>query len=167
VHVHQLQAAPGYVLFLALLQCQWLSALAGAETSLAFTLVYAAPEVVAAFENPELSCTACPAADVWSFGVIALKMLTGESAFHPFATRDEIQDSITGRSKLSWEGSRRDELLPRLRIFQRTVLDCLQRDPGVRPQVLEVVRALEDLFTSTVPSSGVGPAQAGRIDPEE
>jgi hypothetical protein len=37
-------------------------------------------------------------------------------------------------------------LLPKLRIFQSTVLECLQRDPAARPPIRVIVSAWDHLF---------------------
>jgi serine/threonine protein kinase len=53
----------------------------GAPAPLSFTLAYAAPEVVHAFEMGAKSIESTPALDAWSLGVMAFELLTGLPAF--------------------------------------------------------------------------------------
>jgi eukaryotic-like serine/threonine-protein kinase len=53
----------------------------GATAPLSFTLAYAAPEVVHAFEMGSKSIESTPALDEWSLGVMAFELLTGLPAF--------------------------------------------------------------------------------------
>jgi eukaryotic-like serine/threonine-protein kinase len=53
----------------------------GASAPLSFTLAYAAPEVVRAFEMGIDSIESNPALDAWSLGVMAFELLTGSPAF--------------------------------------------------------------------------------------
>jgi serine/threonine protein kinase len=114
-----------------------------------FTLAYAAPELIAAFEAGQESHIMEPAVDVWALGVIAFEMLTGESVFEPFAGQDAALSAIAGRTPMPWEGARRSELLAKLFAFQPHVLECLQRDPVKRPTIDKFVAAWEHLFQSS------------------
>jgi serine/threonine protein kinase len=53
----------------------------GVLAPLSFTLAYAAPEVVRAFEMEAKSIESTPALDAWSLGVMAFELLTGSPAF--------------------------------------------------------------------------------------
>jgi serine/threonine protein kinase len=53
----------------------------GTSAPLAFTLAYAAPEVVCAFERGAKSIESTPALDAWSLGVMAYELMTDSSAF--------------------------------------------------------------------------------------
>ena len=55
----------------------------GESIALAFTLTYAAPEVVRAFESQQRRMEASPAVDAWALGVMAFEPLTGGPAFQP------------------------------------------------------------------------------------
>ena len=55
----------------------------GDSVALAFTLTYAAPEVVRAFVTQQRSVEASPAVDAWALGVMAFELLTGAPAFQP------------------------------------------------------------------------------------
>jgi serine/threonine protein kinase len=121
----------------------------GEATQLIFTLSYAAPEVIAAFEAGARSHIVSPAADVWALGLIAFEMLTGERTFPPFTETDDILNAISGRTSLPWEGPRRPELLRKLRVFRKHVLECLLRDPAKRPPIDAVIRGWDHLFQAT------------------
>jgi serine/threonine protein kinase len=121
----------------------------GQSSHLTFTLPYAAPEVVAAFEAGQHTVAMHPAADVWALGLIAFEMLTGERIFAPFTEQQDILNAIAGRTAMPWEGVRRPEFLRKLRIFRRHVLECLQRDPAQRPPIDVVVRGWEHLFQAS------------------
>jgi serine/threonine protein kinase len=53
----------------------------GTPAPLSFTLAYAAPEVVRAFEMGKDRIESNPALDAWSLGVMAFELLTGLPAF--------------------------------------------------------------------------------------
>ena len=55
----------------------------GHRAALAFTLTYAAPEVVRAFVAQERQAEAAPAVDAWALGVMAFELLTRAPAFQP------------------------------------------------------------------------------------
>jgi serine/threonine protein kinase len=127
--------------------------LAGVEAPLSFTISYAAPEVVAAYEAGARTHIVHPAADIWALGLIAFEMLTGEPAFPPLASMADIMGRISGREAMLWEGPRRPELLHKLRVFKANVLDCLQRDPTLRPPMTAVVRGWEHVFQTVTTTS--------------
>jgi serine/threonine protein kinase len=140
---------------------------AGQSSQLTFTLAYAAPEVVVAFEAGQRTLAMHPAADVWALGLIAFEMLTGERIFAPFAEQQDILNAVAGRTAMPWEGPRRPELLRKLRVFRKHVLACLQRVPAQRPPIDAVVRGWDHLFqasttTATQASLGARPQGAGR-----
>jgi serine/threonine protein kinase len=127
---------------------------------LSFTPSYAAPEVIAAYEAGARTLVASSAADVWSLGLVAFEMLTGEPAF-PEMSLEEIVDHLAGRAALPWEGPRRPELLRKLRAFKSNVMDCLQRDPARRPQMSSVVRGWEHIFRGATVTAIIQTASAG------
>jgi serine/threonine protein kinase len=124
---------------------QRLSWRAGEVAPLSFTPSYAAPEVVVAYQAGARTFVASPTADVWSLGLVAFELLTGEPAF-PAMSLGEVMDSLAGRAALPWEGPRRPELMRKLRTFKANVMDCLQRDPARRPPMISVVRGWEHLI---------------------
>jgi serine/threonine protein kinase len=119
---------------------------AGEAAPLSFTPSYAAPEVIAAYEAGAKTLVASSTADVWSLGLVAFEMLTGEPAFPAVMSIEEIVDQLAGRAALPWEGPRRSQLLRKLRVFKNNVMDCLQRDPARRPPMSSVVLGWEHLF---------------------
>ena len=63
----------------------------GEVAGLAYTLVYAAPEVAAAAEAGARSVVVTPAMDAWALGVVAFELLTRQSAFQQLL---EGRDSV-------------------------------------------------------------------------
>jgi serine/threonine protein kinase len=63
----------------------------GERAGLAFSLAYAAPEVVDAFRGRKKSMVVHGAMDAWSLGVVAFELLTGQDAFPPHAGHDEVR----------------------------------------------------------------------------
>ena len=112
---------------------------AGEKAPLAFSLIYAAPEVVTAFVNHESSIVASEAADMWSMGVIAYELLTGEPAMPPGATRQSLIDALTGKAKLPWEAADAATLRKLMRL-RGVIMQCLHRDPAKRPSAEQVRR---------------------------
>jgi serine/threonine protein kinase len=136
---------------------------AGTEAALSFTLAYAAPEVVAAYEAQHATHVVSPASDVWSLGAIAFEMLTGEALFGPFTPPAEVLACIAGREPMPWEGPRRATLLARLHVFRANVLECLHRDPALRPPMASVVRGWEHLFHSATTATTHGVARGRTV----
>jgi serine/threonine protein kinase len=71
----------------------------GAPAPLAYTLAYAAPEVVRAFELGANSIESNPALDAWSLGVMAFELLTGSSAFRLVT---DGRTRVCGLVRMSW-----------------------------------------------------------------
>ena len=63
----------------------------GVHAPLAYTLVYAPPEVMAAAAAGVRTTVAAPALDAWSLGVLAFELLTGAPAFRLLTDgRDQV-----------------------------------------------------------------------------
>lgn len=126
---------------------------AGSTASLAYSLNYAAPEVIQALESGRRTVHVNAAVDIWAIGVIAFELLAGERAFPvdglPSAeTEQAAKDAIMGRTPLPWEAlsDGANERLGRLRGMRRTVLRCLDRDPAERPSAQALVNSWEHIF---------------------
>ena len=105
---------------------------ADAMVPLAFSLAYAAPEVVAAFTAGDAAATASTAADVWSLGVVAFELLSGRRAFPPGTAVSVLMDAMVGVVLFPWEGASHAQLRP-LGALQDAILQCLSREPRERP----------------------------------
>jgi serine/threonine-protein kinase len=115
-------------------------ALPGADAALTRTGIimgtprYMAPEMFRSARNAK------PAADVFSFGVIACEMLSG---------RDPLAEGPTAAAPRARGGSERPRavlasLCPDLDPRLTSLVDrCMQRDPAERPSAEELVRALD------------------------
>ena len=126
---------------------------AGSTATLSFSLKYAAPEVVHALEAGSRSIEVHPAVDIWSIGVIAFELLTGERAFSilnmdAIESEQAAQEAIAGRVPLPWEGTSEEtqQRLEKLRGMRRTVLRCLERDPAERPTAAALLSAWDHTF---------------------
>lgn len=110
--------------------------------------MYAAPETVLALEAGSRTVTADSAVDIWAIGVIAFELLTGERVFPYAAARPDILSAIAGRSPLPWEEGAPGAaaLRARMRGLKRTVLQCLRRDPAMRPPAAELLASWDHLF---------------------
>lgn len=61
---------------------------------------------------------------------------------------------ILGEAPLPWETTRlRKRPVPELRMLQRSVLSCLNRDPLRRPSAAEVLQAWDNLFDAVTKGS--------------
>jgi serine/threonine protein kinase len=66
----------------------------GKETPLSFTMAYAAPEVIGAWQSGQKSILAAEEQDSWSLGVMVFELLTGRPAFDMFKQgREEVRTS--------------------------------------------------------------------------
>ena len=137
---------------------------------IAFSLMYAAPETLAAAERGERTARASAAADMWALGVIAFELLTRSRAFPVgLGSAAHAADCLLGRAPLPWEGEVAAGKVAALRALKRSVLQCLDRDPRQRPTSRELLGAWNGLFESvtgtttaqfTLPEP-VGAARAG------
>ena len=77
----------------------------GQTAPLSFTLAYAAPEVVAAYQRQEVRVQCSPALDAWSLGVLAFELLTGAPAFNLLVEgRSGVRTSNTSQADNAYKG---------------------------------------------------------------
>ena len=56
----------------------------GREAPVSFTMAYAAPEVIAAWQSGQKTITSTSEVDAWALGVMVFELLTGRPAFDLF-----------------------------------------------------------------------------------
>jgi serine/threonine protein kinase len=114
---------------------------------LAYSLHYAAPEVIWASKMSQEVILACAALDIWSLGVVAFELLTGQRIFAPSESEQSIRDRLMGRAPLPWEDDLKSAaLLSKLKALKRSVLKCLSREPRERPTSQELLGAWNGMF---------------------
>jgi serine/threonine protein kinase len=125
------------------------------ERQLVGTPGYISPE--------QLQClsTLGPASDIYSFGVVFFEMLTGRLPFEGRSATAVLLKQLKGRTP------RPSEVVPGLpTIFDRFVLECLQRDPSQRfADAASALAALEECLAKlrAVPAKGRG--VVGHVQP--
>jgi len=65
-----------------------------------YTPMYASPEMVRAEDSGQTSIILETSADIWSYGILAFEMLTGQRFYGPSATRDTVKKFLCGRREL-------------------------------------------------------------------
>ena len=80
------------------------AAAAGGAAPLAFTLHYAPPEVVAAWQAGDSKVLVTPALDAWSLGIMAVELLWGQPIFPPKTLQDKVCACVshTGTVMYGW-----------------------------------------------------------------
>jgi serine/threonine protein kinase len=121
---------------------------AGEAAPLAFSIAYAAPEVIEAYEQNDRLIVADPAIDIWALGVIAFELLTNVPSFAPGTNKQTALDIIAGRGQFPWEKPGNQELLSRLRRLKGTILSCLDRNASKRPTAASLVKSWNCFFDS-------------------
>lgn len=117
----------------------WLWRRAGDAVASVHSFQYASPEVALADQSPEQKVQATTALDVWSLGVIAFELLTGQRGLPGECSEDEVKAALTGRHALLWEDDARNgPWLSRLWGMKQPVLKCLEREAAARPTAGEV-----------------------------
>jgi hypothetical protein len=133
---------------------------------LAYSVHYAAPEVIQADALGQQTMLVSGALDMWSLGVVAVELLTGGRIFAPPLTEDDARAQLLGTKPLPWEDPvLQEDLLPKLKVLKRSVLQCLERDPAKRPTSRELLGAGHGLFesvTGTTTSEYIVPVPNGQ-----
>eukprot|EP00892_Ulva_mutabilis_P012610 jgi/Ulvmu1/9721/UM055_0060.1 len=126
-----------------------LVARAGEAARTGFTLLYAAPEVIAVAKADEAMMTADAAVDAWALGVMAFELLTGRPAFNMFfLDPEEVERQLRGDAELPWEGERlTQDMRRRLGSLKDAVLGMLCREPAARWTCEQFWRALHTVFS--------------------
>jgi serine/threonine protein kinase len=129
--------------------CECAKLPAGKPAALAYSVHYAAPEVIRAVANGQETMIASGALDMWSLGVVAVELLTGRRIFAPPMTETDAREQLLGNKPLPWEDPvLQKDFLPNLKVLKRSVLKCLERDPVDRPSSRELLGAWNGLFES-------------------
>jgi serine/threonine protein kinase len=121
---------------------------AGEPAALAFSLTYAAPELVDAAQRGDATIAASSAVDVWALGAIAFELLTGAPIFPRGSSRSAMVRAATGQDPLPWEQGDEEATrrLQGLGLLKRSVLSCLARDPALRPTSTELLASWHSLL---------------------
>ena len=138
---------------------------AGSTANLVYSLAYAPPEVVAASAAGERSITAAASADMWAIGVIAYELLSGQPAFPPGTSQSAIADALVGKRKLPWEAASSRQLRMLLKL-KGPVLQCLSRDPELRPTIDQLMANLFSIFQAATTGAPLQPESASSSQPE-
>lgn len=83
-------------------QCR-ISKGAGEDVGLSFSLLYAAPETVAAFTGGKASVVADTAVDIFAFGIICYEVLTRQPYYMKGLTGSDVGDMLAGLQPLPHE----------------------------------------------------------------
>lgn len=141
-----------------------------APISRGFTLEYAAPEVLEAIADGEQVVRGEAERDIWSLGVTAFELLTGDRAYptttlsnsaeapqvaagYPVARRSSGDMSpCIGRGPFPWEKEAPGAAakLHKLGVLKKAVLWCLEVHSYLRPSAHELLGELQNISRVTV-----------------
>ena len=96
---------------------------------------------------------------MWAIGVIAYELLTGRPAFPLGTTQEGLIDALTGKKKLPWEEASADELRMLLKL-KGPVLQCLSREPELRPTIDQLMANLYSIFQAATTGAPLLESQA-------
>lgn len=117
-------------------------------------IAYIAPELLA---DNGIGTTVLPAVDIFSFGVMMYKLLTGFLPFGPLNDPGQVEDYVMRASKGDWD-SRKLTYSPNLREWIPVIQGCLQPNPAKRFNSIDAVLALMPLD-----SDSKQPGQAANV----
>eukprot|EP00892_Ulva_mutabilis_P010845 jgi/Ulvmu1/8132/UM040_0028.1 len=120
----------------------------GEEAPLGFSLYYAPPEVVQAYDGGRKTTLCAAAADVWALGVICWELLTKQRFYGAGARSHTVIAQLCGRAALPTEGTICSDLCRRLGGSRlcASILAMLSRAPEHRPSVGELLHQWKSVF---------------------
>eukprot|EP01025_Chloroclados_australasicus_P006445 TRINITY_DN12081_c0_g1_i2.p1 TRINITY_DN12081_c0_g1~~TRINITY_DN12081_c0_g1_i2.p1 ORF type:complete len:274 (-),score=8.83 TRINITY_DN12081_c0_g1_i2:191-901(-) len=135
------------------------------QALLAYSLPYAAPEVIHALERNESVMSIHTSLDIWSMGIVMWELLT-ESRLFPFSMdAAAIQDQLAGRTPLPWEdtaNAANRAKVSQLGFLKRIVLSCLSREASERPSAHELHQNLNAIFAHATTTTSQTPVWTPR-----
>eukprot|EP00892_Ulva_mutabilis_P010844 jgi/Ulvmu1/8131/UM040_0027.1 len=120
----------------------------GEEAPLLFSLYYAPPEVVQAYDGGRKTTLCAAAADVWALGVICWELLTKQRFYGAGARSHDVIAQLCGRAALPTEGTICSDFRRRLGCSRlcASILAMLSRAPDHRPSVGELLHQWKSVF---------------------
>lgn len=127
------------------------AAKAGTTSDVSFSLYYAPPESVHAYTTRQGQMQVHPSADVWSLGVMAWELFTGQKFYGPAPDLQFVMRMLSGEQPLPSEMELPADTKKRLgnSMFRATFLSMLHRDPQLRPSMRQLLSSWESFFSQT------------------
>lgn len=134
---------------------------------MALTPPYAAPEVVAAYQQHQRQVPASAAVDIWAVGVMAYELLT-RTVWFDGLSQEEMLSKVATQGQLPWEvpgAETRRTLRRTLRALAPHILSCLHRDPAQRPTAAQLAGKLDSLYSTTKSQTSTCRTQVRSLPP--